>query len=1124
LDELKTWLEQLGLGRYVGVFADNEVDMEALRLLREQDLIDLGLPLGPRRKLLASIAQISNEGVAKSLETSTLQTQPSSVSTAESGERRQLTVMFCDLVGSTALSEKLDPEELRSLLHNYRTVCGEVIARYEGFVARYVGDGILTYFGWPKAHEEDAERALRAALDIVQTVKRASSVESLSVRIGIATGPVVVGEQAGVGEQSKLAIGSTPNLAARLQGLASADQIVVASSTKRLVGNSFELADLGEHELKGIAEPVHAWRVIAVSEAASRFDAATVGSITPMVGREQELGLLLDRWQQAQQGEGQVVLLSGEPGIGKSRLLNALRERLESQGVGIMRFQCSPYQVNSAHYPTIDNWERTLKLVPDESPESKLDKLEAFIVGQYGLPLADVRFVATMLSIDCEVRYGMIAITPQKYQDETLRVLVGIVAAVACRQPTVMLYEDLHWADPTTLESLDLLIDRVSRIPLLIVLTHRPQFLPKWGGHGHVTALNLSKLTRAQSGTIVSKLSDGKELPAGLLDQILDKTDGVPLYVEELTKSILESGELKDAGDRYDYAGNARRITIPATLRDSFMARLDRSAPIKEIAQIGAAIGREFRYELIAALANHTKTDLDSALNQLTESGLAFRRGTPPEATYTFKHALVQDAAYDSMLKTRRQALHAKIAHVLEEHFPAIKNSEPELLAHHLTNAGENERAIGYWQKAGQRAVKRLAYAEAIAYFRRGIELAETIPNSAHVVALELNLQIDLGYAFIPLKGYTAPESLRAFTRAQALCRPAGDEGSLFSALWGLWLFNLVSGELRASAGLAAHCLALAEGTGSSDMRVEAYLAGGISAHFMGLDASARVALEKTIELYDPVVHRDHGFVYGQDPKVLACNWLAPVLWALGYPERALHYCTEAETAAKQVSHPFSQAYADHAAATVHQLRHDPQATQRSAEALIEVAEDQGFPFWVLLGTSHRSLSLIRQGKGGAEEIKQLRDAYAQMLALGAAEPALRIQALLAQACLELGDIPAALETSAEGLRFTRRQEHVEFEALFLRLLGDARLARSKDADGEAERFYRESIDLARREATKSRELQAATSLARLWQSQGKRKEAHDLLAPVYNWFTEGFDTKDLIEAKALLGELEAST
>ena len=670
--DVASWLRELGLERYEAAFRENGVSAEVLCHLTAEDLKELGVAaVGHRRQLLVAIAKLNEQRRRPS--PGDRQRRPASTraSTSRGGERRQLTVMFCDLVGSTALSEKLDPEELRSLLHAYRIHCGDVIARYDGFVARYVGDGILTYFGWPTAHEDDAERAVRAALEIVATVKRASSTENLSVRIGIATGPVVVGETAGVGDQSKLAVGSTPNLAARLQGLATADQIVIAASTRRLVGNAFELTDLGENDLKGIAEPVHAWRVERALVTESRFDASRGGSaLTPLVGREEELDLLLRRWSQARDGEGQVVLLSGEPGIGKSRILSALRERLEAQGVQALRFQCSPYYVNSAFWPIIDNFERALKFTRDETADAKLDKLEALIVTQYGRPLADVRFIAAILSIPCEDRYGALPMTPQKHKDETLRTLVDITEAAARQQPSVLLFEDAHWADPTTLEVLDLLIDRVRTVPLLVVLTHRPEFQSRWSEQGHVGALNLSKLTRAQSAAMVSALAGGKALPEALLEQILTRTDGVPLFVEELTKSILESGELKDAGDHYDYAGSARAVTIPATLRDLLMARLDRFMPVKEIAQIGAAIGREFSYELIAAVAPMPQAQLDDSLAQLSESGLAFRRGTPPDAIYTFKHALVQDAAYDSLLKSRRQELHGKIARVIEAALP----------------------------------------------------------------------------------------------------------------------------------------------------------------------------------------------------------------------------------------------------------------------------------------------------------------------------------------------------------------------------------------------------------------------------------------------------------------------
>src|SRR5690348_7324445 len=784
--DVAEWLKSLGLEQYEAAFRENDVDAEMLPTLTGEELKDIGVSsLRHRRRLLVAIARLQEDATpSQAIRPSSDHPAPIPTDDAVSqgGERRQLTVMFCDLVGSTALSEKLDPEELRDLLHAYRTLCGDVFARYDGFVARYVGDGILTYFGWPAAHEDDAERAVRAALEIVQTVRRASITEALSVRIGIATGPVVVGEPAGVGDQAKLAVGSTPNLAARLQGLAAADQIVIATSTRRLIGNVFDLSDLGEHDLKGIAEPVHAWRVERVAAMESRFDAHhTPAGLTPLVGRDEEVDLLLRRWSQAQDGEGQVVLLCGEPGIGKSRILTTWRERLEAQGAHALRFQCSPYYVNSAFWPIIDNFERALKFGRDETADAKLDKLEALIVTHYGRPLADVRFVASILSLPCEERYGPLAMTPQRHKDETLRALVDITEAAARMKPSMLLFEDAHWADPTTLEVLDLLIDRVRTMPLLVVLTHRPEFSSRWSGHGHVGALNLSKLSRAQSAAMVSALTGGKTLPAPLLEQILTRTDGVPLFVEELTKAVLESSALKDAGDHYEYSGPARSVTIPATLRDSLMARLDRFMPVREIAQIGAAIGREFSYELIEAVAPMPQSQLDDALARLCESGLAFRRGTPPDAVYTFKHALVQDAAYDSLLKRRRQELHGKIARVIEQRFPSIQTTEPEVLAHHLTEAGRADAAIPLWQKASGNG------------------------------SSELGLRTRLGTAWLGLKGWPAKEVWASLHPALALAKSLKRYDALPPILSGLTQSVLTQGRVAESLHWAQQTLDLAQ-------------------------------------------------------------------------------------------------------------------------------------------------------------------------------------------------------------------------------------------------------------------------------------------------------------------------
>jgi class 3 adenylate cyclase/tetratricopeptide (TPR) repeat protein len=1118
--DIADWLRSLGLEQYEPAFRDNAIDGAVLPRLTPDDLKDIGVTqVGHRRKLLDAIAALGE--LAPAVIPSVV--DPSSAVTAapSGGERRQLTVMFCDLVGSTALSEKLDPEELRGLLHAYRTLCGDVIARYDGFVARYVGDGILTYFGWPMAHEEDAERAVRAALEIVHTVKRASSTENLSVRIGIATGPVVVGEAAGVGDQSKLAVGSTPNLAARLQGLAAADQIVIATATRRLVGNAFELTDLGENDLKGISEPVHAWRVERALATESRFDANRGGSaLTPLVGREEELDLLLRRWSQARDGEGQVVLLSGEPGIGKSRILSALCERLQAGGVQALRFQCSPYYVNSAFWPVIDNFERTLKFARDETAEAKLDKLEALIVTHYGQPLADVRFVAAILSIPYEDRYGAMTMTPQKHKDETLRTLVDITEAAVRKQPSVLLFEDAHWADPTTLEVLDLLIDRVKTVPLLVVLTHRPEFQPRWSEQGHVGALNLSKLTRTQSAAMVSALASGKALPAVLLEQILTRTDGVPLFVEELTKSILESGELKDAGDHYEYAGSARAVTIPATLRDSLMARLDRFMPVKEIAQIGAAIGREFSYELIAAVAPMPPAQLDDALVQLSASGLAFRRGTPPDAIYTFKHALVQDAAYDSLLKSRRQELHAKIARMIEQRFPNIKTTEPEVLAHHLTKAGLTEAAIPLWQAAGELAFKRMAMAEAIAHLNQGLELVATLPRSSERESSELGLRTRLGPAWLALKSWAAPEVWTTLHPALALAKSLERHDALLPILSGLTSNVVTQGRVAESLLWAQEMLDLAKVTGDADLLITGHHRACNCYFWAGEFTKVLEHFDKVLDLYDEEKHRRLADILNHDPKTAAGIFGSISSWMLGYPDRALRIGDEKDAHARRRGHPIDLGYALVTGPHEFDQRCGHEDLRKRAEECTGLGRANSLPvLWAYLAPVGHGLALIREGKPTGA-IAPLTAGIAFWEASGGKGRNPSTKAFLAEALALTGDLDDALKLIDEAIVQIERpgwEERLHY-AETLRLKGW--ILSLKGDLGGAEQNFLASLDWARRQQAKMWELRTSTSLARLWQSQGKRQDGYELLAPVYGWFTEGFDTKDLQDAKALLGEL----
>jgi class 3 adenylate cyclase len=1123
MSNVRAWLEDLGLPQYADAFEVNDIELSLLADLNDQVLKDIGVAsAGHRLRLLGAI-----KAHAK-VEKPTTDQAPSSAaslaarseqpSPAAEGERRQLTVLFCDMVGFTELANRVDPEVLQKIIRAYEDACAVCITRYEGYVFQRLGDGIVAFFGYPLAHEGEAERAIHAGLAIIEALSKLDVPDAgrLAVRIGIATGLVVVSST------EKGAVGETMNLASRLQGIAPVGSIVVSARVQHLAGGAFDYEDLGEQSLKGIARPTRAYRILGVSEAASRFEAATQEGLTPLVGREQEIGLLMERWALAQDGEGQVVLLSGEPGIGKSRILSALRERLEAQGAQTLRFQCSPYYVNSAFWPSIDNFERALKFGRDAPPESKLDKLEALIVTHYGRPLTDVRFIAAMLSIPCEERYGALPMTPQKFKDETLRTLVDLTEAAARKQPSVMLFEDVHWADPTSLEVLDLLIDRTRTIPLLIVLTHRPEFQSRWAQHGHVTGLNLSKLTRTQSSALVSKVTGGKALPATLLEQILAKTDGVPLFVEELTKSILESGELKGTGDHYDYAGLSHTVTIPATLRDSLMARLDRFAPVKEIAQIGAAIGREFSHELIEAIAPMSKAQLDRALSQLNDSGLAFRRGTPPDAVYTFKHALVQDAAYDSLLKSRRQELHGKIARVIEERFPSIKDTEPEVLAHHYTQAGLPDQGATYWFKAGQTALGRMALTEAIAHLEAGLRAIGTLPASEARDGSELECRVLLSTAWEAYRGWPAPQLSEVLLPALPLARRARQPKLLARTLWGLWVNPLTQGRVAESLTWAEELLDAGKQTGDEELLLVGHMAVMVTQFWLGdllaADGHGRAIAER-------YVREQHGQIVqamNHDPKTLMGIYAAHWLWMLGYPDRAATIAEERDVHARLIGHPFDYGFALTTGAMVFYYRREPQTLHIRNEEAQKLGRDTGLPFISeVLAVSWMGLSLILEGHL-AEGIELMQTGFDRWTGAGGRVNTTYTQSLIGEAIARTGDVDSGLsrvDAMLEQIALPGWGERSHL-AEILRLKGWM-LSLKGDLEG-AEQNFLASLDWARHQQAKSWELRTSISLAKLWQSQGKRKEALDLLKPVYDWFTEGFDTKDLIEAKALLDELRA--
>ena len=784
------WLAKIGLERYAPAFADNDIDVSVLFHLTDADLEKLGVSLGHRRKMLAAIAVLAGAAPA-SQQPALTESKPQ-----DTAERRQVTVMFSDLVGSTALSARMDPEDLREVISAYQKCVAETVQRFGGFVAKYMGDGVLVYFGYPQAHEDDAERAVRAGLELIQAVIALKSSASLQARVGVATGLVVVGDLIGKGSaQEQAVVGETPNLAARLQAAATRSTVAIDITTRRLLGGLFEYRDLGGIEAKGFANRVQAYEVVRPSMVESRFEALRTAT-TPLVGREEEVDLLLRRWQQAKRGDGCVVLISGEPGIGKSRIAQTIVELLGGEPHTRLRYFCSPHYQDSALYPSIAQLERAAGLRREDTAEQRLDKLEAVLAqGTNDLSEA-VPLLADLLSIPTDDRYPPLNLTPQKHKEKTLHALLAQLEGLAARQPVLMVWEDVHWSDPTTRESLDLLIDRLPSLRVLAVITFRPEFTPPWIGRSHVTMLTLNRLPRRQGAEIVAHVTGGKALPKEIADQIIDRTDGVPLFLEELTKAVIESGVLTGTGDHFTMTGPVAPLAIPTSLHASLLARLDRLAPTRDVVQICAALGRSFSHELISAVAEMPEQQLNDALAQLVDAELMFRRGASPNAEYTFKHALVQDAAYSTLLRTRRQQLHSHIARTLENRFPEIVTAHPERVAQHYAEAGVPDKAARYQLKAGQQAIGRSAMAEAEGLLRRGLDLVLRLPDGPERQKREFDLQMALAMAQFAMTGWAAPAAGEALGRARQLGARLNQPARLARVLIGQFVYHLNRAEL----------------------------------------------------------------------------------------------------------------------------------------------------------------------------------------------------------------------------------------------------------------------------------------------------------------------------------------
>ncbi len=1114
--DVAAWLRALGLEQYEQAFHGNAVDARVLPRLTAEDLKEIGVAaVGHRRLLLEAIAAL---GEPKPSAISA----PSERAARAPPERRQLTVMFADLVGSTALASRLDPEEMREVLRAYQDAVTGEVARYEGHVAKLMGDGVLCYFGWPRAHEDEAERAVRAGLSMVEAVDRlvAPGGDTLSARVGIATGLVVVGDLAGQGAAEEDAVvGETPNLAARLQAVAEPASVVLAPSTRRLAGDLFEYADLGTHVLKGFAEPVRAWRALGPGCTVSRFEARGAEALMPLVGRDEELALLLRRWELAREGEGQVVLLAGEPGIGKSRLLRALRESLAAEAHTALRYQGSPYHTNTALHPVIEQLERAASFGREDPAEVRLAKLETLLAeGTVDVARA-VPLVADLLSISTEGRYPPLELPPQRQKELTFAALLEQLVGLAARRPVLVALEDAHWIDPTTLELFGLVVDRVRDLPALVMITFRPEFVSPWTGRAHVAALALSRLGRRHSAAMVGRVVGDRTLPAAVVDQIVAKTDGVPLFVEELTKVVLETGLAREAAER-QAVESPLSLAIPDTLQDSLMARLDRLAPVKEVAQIAACIGREFPYELLAAVAPLRRDQLDHALAELTGAELIFRRGAPPEATYTFKHALVQDAAFQSLLKSRRQQLHAGIARVLEEQFSDTANVQPEVVARHCTEAGLIPKAIGYWHKAGRQAVARSALKEAVAHLSAGLEVLQTMPCGAERDRQELDLQVTLGAALLAVCGQPAPETGQAYARARELAEQLGDTRQLLQVLYGQAAHHNSRADLRAGGEAAATLLRLAQETGDKAGWADGHRMVGVASVALAQLAAARTHLEAAIEVPGASNHPDAAWLYAMDPWVTAWGWLAWPLLLGGYPEQAWARHRESLVRARDKGHPNTLAQVLYCGCAFRQMCDDPEGVRELATALGVLATEQAFPYWRAMATIFEGWALARAGEAGLAA-ERVRAGLAAYRATGAELWQPYFLALAAEAHEGAGQTLDVLQLLDEGLERVTKTGERWYEAELHRLRGEL-LRRSASVDtSEVEACFRKAVEVAQEQDAKWWELRAAGSLARLWVDQRQHRKAHDLLAPIHGWFTEGFDTPDLREAKALLDELD---
>lgn len=1104
--QIAEWLEKLGLGQYAERFAQNGIDMGVLPELMDEDFDKLGVLLGHRRKMLRAIADLDPAALI------------ASPALPHDAERRHLTVMFCDLVGSTALSARLDPEDMWEVIRAYRAACASVIAAYDGRIARFVGDGILVYFGYPRAHEDDAERAVRAGLDIVAAIGqlKTGADERVELRIAIATGLVVVGDLiSGDASEEHATVGDTPNLAARLQSLAEPGVVVVASSTRRLLGDLFTLRNLGRREVKGIADPIAVWAVEGAPASESRFEAVRAARSIGFVGRKEEIEFALSRQRLAWQGQGQMVLISGEAGIGKSRIVATLSESPALGAHRRVRYQCSPYHTNSALHPFVAQLERAAGIRPHDTPRQKLDKLEAMLALGTQQVARATPLIAALLSIPTGDHCPPLGLSPAQQRRQTFASLLDQLEGLARDQPLLIICEDMHWADATTLELFDLAVDRIRGLPILVLMTSRPEFEPSWSGLANVSLLRLDRLDPQDTRALVEQVTVGRQLPREMMKQIIDKTDGIPLFVEELTKMVLESGLLVEDAGRYRLDSPLPPLAIPATLQDSLMARLDRLAPVKEVAQIGAAIGRDFSYALLRYVAGRDDLTLSAALAQLEEAELLVRRGAPPEANYSFRHALVQEAAYEGLLRSKRQVLHKRIGDVLREKFPVVAETEPEVLAHHFTEAGLSEVALEWWRKAGQQALKRSAYSEAIAHLGKAVATVDQLPDDPRRMMSRLHLQIAYGRALRGSLGHSAPETVAAWTRARQFAVDINDPVELAPVHSGLFNACLTHGEFAPMRELADAIMSAADRRPDSPVAaIVAHWTDGVTCWFGGDYLKAREHLERALDIHgaepDPAMFKTSAL----DLPFVIMRFLALVLWPLGRIGRARQLAAEA------VSAPGEKRALSQANALVHRAVFDGlcggMLQQTETILALGLARDHTMPLYVAAGIYLNGLAKWRAGDrmAGLTEMRRgwtllhENDCYL-------CEPFWGMHVALADA--EMGQVDTGLEILSELIAWTGQSGQRWLDAELHRVHGELLLRHDPPDDSGAENALTRALEIARRQQTKTFELRSALGLARLHKTNGRAGAASEVLVPVLAEFDAERDLPEVAEAKVLL-------